>query len=72
MHKNDQAIRKAMQLAQTEEGQKLVTILKQIGGTDLTHAAEKAAAGDYSQIQQTISRLMENPEARKLLEQMGW
>jgi len=72
MRNYDQAMQKAKQLAQSEDGRKLFEMLQQLDGSDLNTAAEKAAAGDFSQVQQAISKLMDNPEARKLLEKMGW
>lgn len=68
MHDYENAVQKAKQLAGTADGQKLIAMLQQMNREELNHAMEKAAAGDFSSVQQTLSRLMENPEARKLLE----
>ena len=70
MHQD--AMEKAKRLAQTQEGQQLIALLQQMGGKDLEQAVDAAATGNYSQIQQTLSLLMQNPEARKLLEKMEW
>lgn len=72
MQNYDHAIRKARQLAQTEKGKQLLEALKQMGGNDLENALETAAAGDFSSIQQELSVLLSNPQARKLLEQLEW
>lgn len=72
MQNYDHAIRKARQLAQTEKGKQLLEALKQMGGNDLETALEAAAAGDFSSIQQELSVLLSNPQARKLLEQLEW
>lgn len=72
MQNYDHAIRKARQLAQTEKGKQLMEALKQMGGNDLETALENAAAGDFSSIQQELSVLLSNPQARKLLEQLEW
>lgn len=64
-------IQEAMKLAQSPAGQQLIGLLQQTGGNDLQSAMEKAAAGDYSQAKQAIQALMQNPEAQKLLKQMG-
>lgn len=72
MQNYDHAIRKARQLAQTEKGKQLLEALKQMGGNDLETALETAAAGDFSSIQQELSVLLSNPQARKLLEQLEW
>lgn len=60
-----------MRLAQSPAGQQLLSMLQQSGGTELQSAMEKAAAGDYSQAQKTISAFLSSPEAKKLLEQLG-
>lgn len=67
----DIPIQEAMKLAQSPAGQQLIKLLQEIGGKDLNTAMEKAAAGDYTQAKQAISALMNNPEAQKLLKQMG-
>lgn len=67
----DIPIQEAMKLAQSPAGQQLIKLLQETGGKDLNTAMEKAAAGDYTQAKQAISALMNNPEAQKLLKQMG-
>ncbi len=71
MQNNQDAIRKAMQLAQTAEGQQLLNLLQSTGGSELQTAMDKAAAGDYAAAKQALSGILSNPEARKLLRQMG-
>ena len=72
MHNYDNAIQKAKQLAGTPDGQKLIAMLQQMDSASLNHAMEKAAAGDLSSVQQALSKLIEDPEAKKLLENLGW
>lgn len=72
MHNYDHAIEKARNLAQTPKGRQLNDLLRQMGGSDLESALASAASGDYSALQQALSRLLENPQARKLLETMEW
>lgn len=66
-----ESIQQAMKLAQSSAGQQLIKLLQIQGGQELQSAMEKAAAGDYTNAQKTIASLMQSPEARKLLEQMG-
>ena len=68
---NGEAIQQAMKLAQSAAGQQLIKHLQQKGGQELQDAMNQAAAGNYENAQKTISSLMQNPETRKLLEQMG-
>ena len=67
----DSALQQAKQLANSPEGKQLALLLQQLGGSDLQKILNQAAAGDLSQARQTISALIENPEARKLLEKLG-
>lgn len=70
-NRNDDAMAEAMRLAQSPAGQQLLQILRKTGGEQLQQAIAKAAAGDYDQAKQTICQLMEDPEAQKLLSQLG-
>ena len=70
MQNYNDAIRKAMEFAQTREGQQLIAMLRQAGGNDLENAIQSAASGNMTQARQTISQLMNNPEAKKILEKM--
>lgn len=71
MHDFEKTIPQAKKLAKTAEGQQLAALLQQLGGPSLQQAIEQAAKGDFSQAQQVISTLMENPQARQLLEKLG-
>ncbi len=62
---------KLMQLAQSPAGQKLIAMLQQNGGTTLQNAMEKASAGDYEDAKRSISALLNNQEAKALLQQLG-
>ena len=68
---NGETIQQAMKLAQSSAGKQLIQLLQLHGGQELRAAMEQAAAGNYNNAQKTISALMQNPEAKKLLEQMG-
>lgn len=61
----------AMKLAQSEAGRELYALLQRTQGKQLQSAMDQAAAGDYEQVQRTLSSLLSNPEAKKLLEKMG-
>lgn len=64
------SLREAMRLAKTPAGQQLMALLQQSCGSELQKAMDRASAGDYAQAQQTISRLLQSPEAQALLKQM--
>ncbi len=67
----DHAIQEARKLASTPEGKQLAALLQQLGGQNLQQTISQAATGDFSQAQQAISMLMQNAEARELLEKLG-
>ena len=71
MQYNEQAMKKAMELAQSEQGQQLFHMLKANHADSLNQAMNHAAKGDYSQAQQILSQLLSDPEAKKLLNQLG-
>ena len=69
---NDQdAIREAMRLAQTPAGRQLLQMLQSSNDSQLQNAMASAASGDYSAAKQALSAILSNPEAQKLLRQMG-
>lgn len=65
------SMRDAIRLANSPAGKQLMQLLRQSDGEQLRQAMEKASAGDLSQAKQAISSLMENPDIKRLLEQMG-
>ena len=64
-------IQEARRIAATPAGQELVKLLQRNGGDELKQAMAKAAAGDYSGAQKALSALLQDPEAQKLLNQLG-
>lgn len=60
-----------LKIAASPAGQQLIRMLQQSGGEDLQQAAKKAAAGDYNSAKQAISGLLQDPQVKKLLEQLG-
>ena len=73
MNKNSDnfSMQEAMRLAQSEAGQQLFAMLREQNGTAIDHAMTMAAAGDYTQVKQTLSSLLSSPQVRAMLEQMG-
>ena len=68
---NQNLIQEALRLANTPAGQQLLALMQQKGGDALSKAMNSAAAGNYDQAKQALSSLLADPEARKLLEQLG-
>lgn len=71
MQNNQDAIREAMRMAQTPAGQQLIQLLRSGNNQSLQTAMDRAAAGDYAGAKQALSGILSNPEAQKLLSQMG-
>ena len=67
----EHALKDAKRLAGTPQGQQLASLLRQLGGTDLQQAMDQAAAGDFSAAQAALTKLMKDPQARKILQQLG-
>ena len=65
------SLQQAMQFAQTPAGQQLIALLRATGGTEFQNAMQQAATGDYSKAKDVISRMLTDPEAQKLLKQLG-
>ena len=65
------AIQEAKKLAGTPDGKQLAALLQRMGGPDMQQSMDAAAAGDLRQAQQVLSALMNNPEAKALLERLG-
>lgn len=73
MKKNsgDFSIEEAMRIANSPAGQQLFALLKRTDTAAINKAMDQAAAGNYSQVQDTISSLMANEEVKALLTQLG-
>ena len=71
MQNNQDALRKAIRMANTSEGRQLIALLQNQDPARIRQAAASASAGDFDQAKQALSGLMSIPEIRALLEQMG-
>ena len=60
-----------MKIAASPAGQELLSALRQRGGSDLNKALQKAASGNYTDAKTTLSALMDTPEMKALLQQLG-
>lgn len=70
-HNPQFSMQDAMKLAQSPAGQQLLALMHQQGGTEIQDAMNLAAAGDYTKAKQALSSLLDSPEARALLQQLG-
>jgi len=73
MQKNSQnfSMEEAMQLANSDAGQRLLAILRQSDGSHLQQAMDQAAAGDFETMRKTLAPLLESKEVQSLLKELG-
>lgn len=72
MEQNQQfSMEQAMALAKSPAGRQLLNILRQKGGQDLAKAENLATAGDMDGAKKALSSLLEDPQVRKLLKDLG-
>lgn len=63
-------IARATKLANSEAGQALLANLQAKHGDTLEAAIAQAQAGNYAQVQKTISALLDTPQGKALLQQL--
>lgn len=71
MQNDSPSMQDILRMAQSPAGQQLIRLLQQSGGNNLQQAMDKAAQGDYAQAKELLSTLMQDPQAKKLMEQLG-
>ena len=64
-------MKEAMKLANSDAGRQLYELLKRTQGQQLQSAMDQAASGNYEEVKRTLSSLLADPEARKLLNKTG-
>lgn len=64
-------VKRAMALAQTEQAQQLIKLLQQKDPQSLSNAMDQAAAGNYAQAAAALSSILNDPNAKALLQQLG-
>lgn len=68
--KTNYSVEQAKKLANSDAGKKLFALLQQTQGDQLKTAMEDAATGNYAKAIQTMSAIMDSPQARELMEKM--
>ena len=67
----DFSVKEAQRLAQTPEGQKLMTMLQQKDNEKLQKAMAEASAGNYKEAGSILQSLLSSPEAQQLIQKIG-
>lgn len=65
------SMEQAMAFAASPTGKQLIAMLQSRGGTDLSKAQARAAAGDMEQAKKELSSLLADPKIQELLRQFG-
>ena len=59
-----------LQIANSPDGQKLLSMVQERGGDQYAQAMQQAERGDYSGAKEMISKIMSSPEAMQLIEKI--
>ena len=68
---NHLSMQEVLRMAASPAGQQLIAMLRKQSDSDFQAAMSRAASGDYTQAKQAIEKLMADPQAQKLLKQLG-
>lgn len=68
---NSISLEDIQKIAASPAGQKLIQTLQQTKSTELQQAAEKAAAGDFLSAKQALATLLQDPQVKNFLDQLG-
>ena len=73
MQKNSQdfSMQEALRLAKSPAGQQLLAMLQRADAEKIRQVMDQASAGDINQAKKSISALLDTPEAKALLAQLG-
>ena len=68
---NHISMQEVLRMAASPAGQQLIAMLRKQSDSEFQAAMSSAASGDYTQAKQAIEKLMTDPQAQKLLKQLG-
>lgn len=68
---NHVSMQEVLRMAASPAGQQLIAMLRKQSDSEFQAAMSSAASGDYTQAKQAIEKLMTDPQAQKLLKQLG-
>jgi len=71
MQQNPEAIREAMRLASTPQGQQLLSLLRKTDPSRLQQLMQSAASGNTDQARAALQSILQDPQAKKIVEQLG-
>lgn len=65
------SMQEMLRLAASPAGKQLIALMQQKGGEDLQKAMKLAATGDYMQVKKAMESVLSDPQAQKLLKELG-
>jgi hypothetical protein len=68
---NQPSMQEMLRMAASPAGKQLIALMQQKGGEDLQKAMKLAATGDYTQAKKTMESVLSDPQAQKLLKELG-
>ena len=68
---NQPSMQEMLRMAASPAGKQLIALMQQKGGEDLQKAMKLAAMGDYTQAKKTMESVLSDPQAQKLLKELG-
>ena len=68
---NQPSMQEMLRLAASPAGKQLIALMQQKGGEDLQKAMKLAATGDYMQAKKAMESVLSDPQAQKLLKELG-
>lgn len=68
---NEASVNKAIQLANSSEGKKLLGILQSTKGNELDIVMNEAANGNYDQVKSMLSSLLREKEVQDIVRKIG-
>ena len=68
---NQPSMQEMLRMAASPAGKQLIALMQQKGGEDLQKAMKLAATGDYVQAKKAMESVLSDPQAQKLLKELG-
>ncbi len=68
---NAPSIQELVRMAGTPEGRQLLALLKSRNSRELSQLMAAAGRGDQARVKSILAELLQDPQVRSLLEQMG-
>ena len=68
---NQPSMQEMLRMAASPAGKQLIALMQQKGGEDHQKAMKLAATGDYTQAKKAMESVLSDPQAQKLLKELG-